>query len=237
MNFKPAVEKTGWACDIHGVHQRNPGLHAGHRRRNITRTEIKDHLNEHNFTGDYVVANCDLDASWQKGRLETMDIFLKFSHLNRAVYDVQAILKSNTEIDFLRPHGDGIYPGIAEGVDRSLPAAATTTIPASSAPSTDITSSSETDLHATDPESIDDLMPDPNIPIISFEEVLQSEESEPAVLKVEPRTGVRPNNYLRDEDGKFIHKASICRLVLNKDFVAKSKNRGERAMGLAIKNV
>jgi hypothetical protein len=79
-------------------------------------------------------------------------------------------------------------------------------------------------------------MPDPNIPI-SFEEVLQSEESEPAVLKLEPRTGVRPNDYLRDKDGKFIHKASICRLVLNKDFVAKSKNRGERAMGLAIKKV
>ncbi|KAJ7891130.1 hypothetical protein B0H13DRAFT_1625978 [Mycena leptocephala] len=80
-------------------------------------------------------------------------------------------------------------------------------------------------------------MPDPNIPIISFEGVLQSEESEPAVLNLEPRTGVRPNDYLRDEDGKFIHKASICRLVLNKDFVAKSKNRGERAMGLAIKKV
>ncbi|KAJ7852233.1 hypothetical protein B0H13DRAFT_1904730 [Mycena leptocephala] len=181
--------------------------HDGHRRRNITRTEIKDHLNKNNFTGDYVVANCDLNASWRKGCLETMDIFPKFSNLNRAVYDVQSILKSNPEIDFLRPLGDGIYPGIAEGVDRSLPAAPTTTIPESSAPSTDITSPSENDLHApslsaSNPGYID-LMP---IPIISFEEVLQSGESEPAVLKLEPRT-------------------------------AKSKNRDERAMGLAIKKV
>ncbi|KAJ7822764.1 hypothetical protein B0H13DRAFT_1919986 [Mycena leptocephala] len=154
----------------------------------------------------------------------------------------RAILKSNPEIDFLRPHGDGIYPRIAEGVDRPLPAAPTTTSPESSAASTDITSPSETDLHApslsaSDPGYIDDLMPDPNIPIISFEEVLQSGEPEPAVLKLEPRTGVRSHDYLRDGDGKFIHKASICRLVLNKDFIAKSKNRGERAMGLAIKMV
>ncbi|KAJ7797094.1 hypothetical protein B0H13DRAFT_2392317 [Mycena leptocephala] len=133
-----------------------------------------------------------------------MDIFPKFSHLNRAVYDLQAIPKSNPETDFLRTHGDGIYAGIAEGVDRALLAAPTTTIPESSAPS-DITSPSETDLHAPslsagDPGYIDDLMPDPNIPIISFKEVLQSEKSEPAVLKLELRTGAQPNDYLRDKD-------------------------------------
>ncbi|KAJ7817651.1 hypothetical protein B0H13DRAFT_1922812 [Mycena leptocephala] len=46
------------------------------------------------------MSNCDLDASWRKGRLETMDIFPKVSHLNHAVYDVHAVLKSNPEIDF-----------------------------------------------------------------------------------------------------------------------------------------
>jgi hypothetical protein len=250
LNFKQGVERSGWACDIHGVHQRNLGLHAGHRRHNITRKEIKDHLNEHNFTGDYIVSHCDLGASWRNGRVRTMEIFKQFSRLDAGVYDIPAILKSTPGLDFMRPYAANIYPGILEGGDRSLPAAASTPVNTeTSAPSTDIpwalsptaspqkfaAPTSTQAVSPEDPDSVEDMMPDPSIPIISFEEALQTEESEPAVLKLEPRSGVRPEDYLIDEKGKFIHKASICRLILNKEFVAKSKNRGERAMGLALK--
>ncbi|KAJ7798979.1 hypothetical protein B0H14DRAFT_3492072 [Mycena olivaceomarginata] len=44
----------------------------------------------------------------------------------------------------------------------------------------------------TDPDFVDDLLPDPNVPLLSFEEALQSEETEPAALKLAPRTGVKP---------------------------------------------
>ncbi|KAJ7831122.1 hypothetical protein B0H14DRAFT_3872306 [Mycena olivaceomarginata] len=82
MNFKQGVERSGWSCDIQGVHSRNPGLHAGHRRSNITRAEIKDHLNEYNFTGDYVVGHCDLVSSWRGGCIETMRIFKLYSKMS-----------------------------------------------------------------------------------------------------------------------------------------------------------
>ncbi|KAJ7429781.1 hypothetical protein B0H11DRAFT_2257746 [Mycena galericulata] len=240
MNFKQAVERTGWACDIHAVHERNPGLHAGHRRRNITRTEIKDHLNEHNFTGDLISGHCDLPGSWWDGRIETMRIFKLYSLLTPEQYDIPAILKSKLGLDFLRPFDGITYPGISDDADRSLPAAtASSTVNNISEPST-TPESPALPLPAaaeTEADFIDDMLPDPNLPAISFEEVLQSEESEPQVLKLEPRQGVRPEDYLRDESGKFVHKASICRLALNKEFVAKSKNRGQRAMGLAIKKV
>lgn len=49
-------------------------------------------------------------------------------------------------------------------------------------------------------------------------------DDEPEPLDLAPGPGIRPNNYVADENGKPIHKASICRLVLNKEFVAKSKN-------------
>ncbi|KAJ7818583.1 hypothetical protein B0H14DRAFT_3473659 [Mycena olivaceomarginata] len=246
MNFKQGVEWSGWECDIRGVHQRNPGLHAGHQRRNITRAEIKDHLNEYNFTGDYVVGNCDLVSSWRSGRTETMRIFSLYSKMSSDKYDIPAILASKPGLDFMRPHGDGIYPGIADNTDRSLPPE-TTKAPESSLPETIITPPSSTpatsqivpvpSTQPADPDFVDDLLPDLNIPLLSFEEALQSEETEPEALKLEPRTGVNPNDYLVDEHGKFMHKASMCRLALNKNFVEKSKNRGERAMGLTLKRV
>ncbi|KAJ7121422.1 hypothetical protein C8R44DRAFT_529506, partial [Mycena epipterygia] len=121
MNFKQAVERTGWACDIRGVHERNPGLHAGHRRRNITRTEIKDHLNEHNFTGDLVSGHCNLPTPWRDGQVETMQIFKLYSRLAPAQYDLPMIFKSKPGLDTLRPFDGITYPGISDDVDRSLP--------------------------------------------------------------------------------------------------------------------
>ncbi|KAJ7154444.1 hypothetical protein C8R43DRAFT_885149 [Mycena crocata] len=258
MTYKQAIERSGWACDIHGVHNRNPGLHPGHHRRNITRTEIKDHLNEHNFTGDLVAGHCCLASSWRGGKSKMMAIFEQYSHLPREVYDVATILKSEADLDFLRPFGDGTYPGISDDVDRSLPSRtkatdatpvtndATTDAPAVGSSSIPPPASSSVPLTASpsaepeiefDPDSFEDLLPDSTVPTITLEDVLQSEESEPAVLKLEPRPGVRPEDYLLDSAGKFVHKASICRLILNKNFIAKSRNRTERAMGNAIKNV
>ncbi|KAJ7888587.1 hypothetical protein B0H14DRAFT_2433366, partial [Mycena olivaceomarginata] len=119
MNFKQGVERSGWSCDIQGVHSRNPGLHAGHRRRNITQAEIKDHLNEYNFTGDY--GHCDLVSSWRGGCIETMRIFKLYSKMSPDKYDIPAILASKPGLDLMRPHGDGLYPGISDDADRSLP--------------------------------------------------------------------------------------------------------------------
>ncbi|KAJ7903282.1 hypothetical protein B0H13DRAFT_2512065 [Mycena leptocephala] len=237
MNFKQAVERTGWACDIRAVHKRNPGLHAGHRWRNITRPEIKDHLNEHNFTGDLVFSHCALPSSLWDGRVETMRIFKSYSRLAPEQYNIPTILRSKPGLDLLRPFDGITYPGISDDVDRSLPldtASSTAINLEASVPVTSITPTvapSPTHLAPTGPalelqattesdnDLIDEMLPDPNIPAISFEEL-------------EPRPGVRPDDYLRDESGKFVHKASICRLVLDKEFVAKSKNRGQRAMAL-----
>ncbi|KAK6992977.1 hypothetical protein R3P38DRAFT_3078646 [Favolaschia claudopus] len=239
MNFKQGVERTGWACDIQGVHERNPGLHPGHRRRNVTRKEIKDHLNEYNFSGDYVVGHCDLGASWWRGRVEAMRIFRTHSHLDSSVFDIAAILASTPGLDFLRPHGGGLYPGISDEPDRSLPPATTSTTSDSSpdAPSSIVSTIQSSTLVYQDPDRFDDLIPDLQTPALPFVEDIQNEDSEPVVLKLDPRPGVRPEDYLLDENNKFVHKASICRLILNKEFIAKSKNRTERAMGMAIKKV
>ncbi|KAK6971541.1 hypothetical protein R3P38DRAFT_3413219 [Favolaschia claudopus] len=231
MNYKQGVERTGWACDIGGVHEHNPGLHAGQRRRNITRKEIKDHLNEYNFTGDYVVGHCDLGASWWKGRVEAMKTFRVHSRLQPNSFDIPAILASKSGLDFLRPWGDNMYPGISEDPDRS----STPLVVAET--SSPISSTTLPTAVTNDSENADDLIPDLSVPALPFSEDIQNEESEPAILKLDIRPGVRPEDYLLDENQKPVHKATICRLILNKEFVAKSKNRRERAIGTAIKKV
>jgi hypothetical protein len=42
--------------------------------------------------------------------------------------------------------------------------------------------------------------------------------------------GIRPDDYLLFK-GRWIHKQTVCRLVINKDFISKSHNRLERVRG------
>jgi hypothetical protein len=86
---------------------------------------------------------------------------------------------------------------------------------------------SEPEEEESESEAEEEVDPEP----ISFQDLL--EEVEPT-LNLTAGPGIRPQDYLADHDGKPIHKASICRLVLNKEFVAKSKDRTDRAAGLGL---
>ncbi|KAK7035193.1 hypothetical protein R3P38DRAFT_2472803, partial [Favolaschia claudopus] len=57
------------------------------------------------------------------------------------------------------------------------------------------------------------------------------DEPEPDTSNLPHGPGINPHNYVKDEHDKYVHKASICRLVLNKAFVAKSKDRVDRVKG------
>lgn len=212
MNYKQGIERNGWASDIHAVYARNPDLHAGHRRRKATHTEIKDHLNAESWTGDVVSGHCDLISSWRSGREEATRILATHSRFLPATYDFRTIL-SQSGVGFLRPFGQNKYPGVEDDYDCSLDDINPPTNQPDSTPSSAAGN--------IEPESI------------TLEELVET----PEPLQLQPAPGIRPGDYMADENGKLIHKASVCRLVLNKEFVAKSKNRGERAMGLNMGNV
>jgi hypothetical protein len=118
MNYKQGVERSGWACDIAGVYGRWPALHRESRRRRVTRTEHKDHLNAASWNRDLKTVNCDLIDCWAMGEIEAIRIFREHSKLAPEKYNIRAILNSKQGIDFLRPWGDNIYPGFADDVDR-----------------------------------------------------------------------------------------------------------------------
>ncbi|KAJ7727820.1 hypothetical protein DFH07DRAFT_970034 [Mycena maculata] len=235
MSYKQGVERNGWACDIQGVYSRWPQLHQESRRRRITRTSHKDHLNTSKWIADLLAGCCDLIDCWCLGEAEAIRILKLFSKLSPEKYDFHAILATSS-VDFLRPWGNNIYPGLAADPDRSVvqppvaPEPAELAVASSSAPrpTTDDTES-ESDLES-EPEPEDEPQePEP----ITLEDLLE----EPAPQQPSAGPGVRPNDYIADEDGKFIHKASICRLVLNKEFVAKSKDHMNRAAGLGLGRV
>lgn len=63
---------------------------------------------------------------------------------------------------------------------------------------------------------------------ITLEEALPEEVGDPSALPLGP--GIVPDDWLLC-NGRHIHKQSICRLVINADFIHKSKNRPERVRG------
>ncbi|KAJ7616258.1 hypothetical protein B0H17DRAFT_901688, partial [Mycena rosella] len=112
MNYKQAVERTGWACDIEGVYSRWPHLQKESRRRKITRTEQKDHLNSSKWKADIISGNCDLIDRWRLGEVKAIAILRRHSKLSPEKYNFRAILKNG--VDFLRPWGGNIYPGFID---------------------------------------------------------------------------------------------------------------------------
>ncbi|KAJ7192450.1 hypothetical protein GGX14DRAFT_380137 [Mycena pura] len=82
MNYKQGMERNGWACAIQGVYGRWPHLHKESRRRRITRTEQKDHLNSSKWNADLKAINCDLPDSWASGEIEASRILCAYSKLS-----------------------------------------------------------------------------------------------------------------------------------------------------------
>lgn len=176
------------------------------------------------------------------GQIDAIAIFRASGKLAPEAYDFPKIL-ATPGVDFLRPWGQNYYPGVAVDNDRSVVEPTRTAAPQATDTSNPV---------PLDPVPLDPVPLDPGTDSESDEEQIeQAQETEdpepitlldiiddePEPLDLAPGPGIRLNNYVADENGKPIHKASICRLVLNKEFVAKSKNRTDRAAGLGLGRV
>ncbi|KAJ7182232.1 hypothetical protein C8R43DRAFT_910814 [Mycena crocata] len=141
FNYKQGIERCGWACDIQCVYSRNPELHAGHRRRKITRVEHKDHLHPDDWTGDTVSGHSDIPASYFSGAEIARGILRKHSKLPPEDYDFEKIFNDPADptIDLLRPWGKDKYPGIEGDADRSALTPSSTTTSSTTNPASNST--------------------------------------------------------------------------------------------------
>lgn len=231
LNYKQAIDRLRAARDIGGVYSRNPELRHGHRRLNLSRTEHLDHMHRGMWSGDILSRNVNLRACWLKG-CDTAISILSKSPTFTEDYDYHGIF-SNPNTDMLCIFGAGLYPGITEGEeeeDRSVQVVLPETTGAGDPSSLCV-------VDPANPDSVPDDV-EQEQPILDLEDQLETLNAE--AMTLEPASddvrvsdpdssnsllpagpGIRPLDFLLVE-GKYIHKASFCRIFFNSSFKAKS---------------
>jgi hypothetical protein len=104
------------AADCIEIYNRHPEWNRGQRRISYTGREGVDHVNPRFFKRDLVVGNVNLSNVWRAGRCKAAEILSS----NNIEFNFEKVLLE-PGLDFMQPHGGGIYPGIATDKDRSLP--------------------------------------------------------------------------------------------------------------------
>ncbi|KAH9946904.1 hypothetical protein B0H21DRAFT_883457 [Amylocystis lapponica] len=257
INFRQGIDRLGHAVDIDTVFLRHPELDPGHRRIKMDRVEGVDHLNAAAWKGDVISGHCDLPSAWAAGRDAAVQVLMK-SQLPPGSYDYFNIL-ATPGVDFLRPFGQDKYPGIEGDHDRSMD---TDLIGVDAAedsgnPLQENSCDSATQLcppegviesnatgHSTVPENDnsadsdspticgDGLTSDSDTPdLLTLEEAL----GEAPELALPSGPGIDPSDYVF-YNGAWIHKQSLCRILINRNFVQKSRNRPERVRGFTKVN-
>ncbi|KAH9940250.1 hypothetical protein B0H21DRAFT_872024, partial [Amylocystis lapponica] len=212
MNYRQGIDCLGHAKDIDAVLLRQSDLDPGHRRLNLTRMEGVDHITADAWKGDIIAGAIDLPTAWRSGA-EAAGAIIRNSQMPSTAANFEAIF-ADPSVDLLRPFGRNKYPGIDTDEDRSMPLE-------SVAPS----ASAEESLAESDGPDDEDHTP------LTLEEGLE----EVPELALPSGPGIDRSDYI-EYKGRMIHKQSLCRVIINKAFVAKSHNRPERVRGFAKSN-
>ncbi|KAG1861685.1 hypothetical protein F4604DRAFT_1929762 [Suillus subluteus] len=245
-SYAQALNHLGTAKDINSVFRHHPNLDPGHRRLKLMCQEGVDHINHEVWKGDIISGRCDLPLAWRSGRDAALSI-LTTSQLDSIHYSFAEHFNT-PGIDMLRPFGDNKYLGISQDElqDTSdipkLPPAVVAVPPLQCL---------ETVLTQEDGDEVRDANvalegedDDDEELILNFQEALIDESTDPAPstqpsskFSMNPSSpplpqgpGIQPDDYLL-YNGRWIHKQTICRLVINKDFISKLLNRLERVRG------
>lgn len=216
FSFKQLLDRLAAAMDIDAIFTRNPRLDQGHRRLKVTRTEKVDHLNPESWTGNVTANSVDLASAWHDGRNLALKILNKI-HI-RPNFD--SLFDPDRCLDMLKPFGDGKYPGVSAEPDRSLEPELF--------PTNSVLCSTTSEL--THPGCDDRPQPNANVdPLVqedpnkaldaTFEDILNDVQDLPLASHIE-----NPSAWVEHE-GKRIHKTSLCRLVINPDYIRKSHER------------
>ncbi|KAG2147864.1 uncharacterized protein EDB93DRAFT_1054106, partial [Suillus bovinus] len=186
-----------------------------------------DHINQEIWSGDIILGQCDLSLAWREGCKASL-LVLTMSELNLVHYSFTELFK-DPAINVLCPFEQNKYLRITsekrlEDVSR-IPKLSPLIPPTSALQHLETVLSADEDheLMLTFQEAlIDEFIVDcPPTPSSS-----QLLPTNPLVLVLPQGPGIHPEDYLL-YSGHWIHKQTIFRLVINKDFISKSLNRLE----------
>lgn len=110
FSFKQLVDRLRAAIDLDAIFARHPHLDEGHRRRDIRRSEDRDHLNPESWSRErLIVDEVHLATTWRDGR-EKAEAALAAIGIN---VNIEAIFH-DPGVDLMRPNGNDTYPGVGK---------------------------------------------------------------------------------------------------------------------------
>ena len=240
FNYQQVIVRLCAVCDIGDIYSHNPHIHHGHRCLNMNCKESVDHISHANWVGNTAAANCNLPSCWHQGKEKVLDI-LWTSKVLLTSYDFDVLFTSGSGIDMLCVFGDAKYPSINDTednkdvVDACIPLTAQTT------------TENDPCLNGTDTGNIQGEIdaggsrdgPEDKFIEINFDEAIENEldalDHDPAIVSINhletdapsatmppSGPGVCAEDYLWCNDHKWVHKQSVCHLILTPDFSPKS---------------
>ncbi|KAG1841139.1 hypothetical protein DFJ58DRAFT_732592 [Suillus subalutaceus] len=241
--YSQALDRLGAAKDIDGVFKRHPELNPGHQCLSLGKhIEDVDHINRQMWRGDIICGRCDLPSAWRQGREIALSI-LTSSQIDPINYSFTELFR-DPGTDILRPLGMNKYFGIAEEDPED---SSRVPNPLPDVPVSMPLQVLETIIPNSEAGEIQGVYmgteEDDEEPMLTFEEALTAEcvsavpgtpshpfPIDPSIPALVQGPGIRTDDYLLYKD-RWIHKQTICQLVINKEFISKSFNRLERVHG------
>jgi hypothetical protein len=234
-SYSQALDRLGAAKDIGGMFNRHHKVDPGHRRLSLsTRVKDVDHINRLMWKGDIISGHCDLPSAWCQGREIALSI-LTTSQIDPVSYSFVNLFR-DPRTNILYPLGMHKYFGIAEELDDSSQVLDSPPVVPAALPlhnlETVMPTSEVDDIQGVDIDNDDEEL------MLTFEEELIAQSVSDMPDQRHPATvpsalqgpRIHANDYLLYK-GRWIHKQTICRLVINRDFISKSSNRLERVRG------
>jgi len=194
-----------------------------------------DHITRTAWVGDTIAGNCDLPSCWLQSRRKALEV-LQTSKIPTASYDFDSLFMSGSDIDMLCMFGDGKYPSIDDTeehedlVDILCPSSAERAV--QDMPVETVQGETEVRGLGDEDGELD----------IDFDEALEDElnaldrnptpaspdlvvEAAPSPTAPPSGPGVCADDYLWCNEWKWVHKQSVCRLIITRDFSPKSTMR------------
>ena len=244
--FKQLVDRAGASIDINDVYSRNPNWDKGHRRLKITCIKQLDHLKIESWCGLATVKSVDLYDAWMSGKIAALTWLRRINLMD----DFETLFKV-PQTDLMRPFGNGHYPGVADDTEPDRSALIEAPEPALNILSgVNLTCWEDTDSVTasvvlqdgqSDIQQYEDafVLDDHGLSEFTVSNMSAEDDEEvnlddvmdlPTELQLPTpvnMNGEKPSPWLYlcnsgTEDGKRVHKSSICRIMINPGFGRKS---------------
>ncbi|KAE9401544.1 hypothetical protein BT96DRAFT_817778 [Gymnopus androsaceus JB14] len=109
-------QNVAMATDRAKIFERRPNMKQSSRRLSYDGSEGIDHVNPGYFTGDLCVGHVELPKPFRDAKFAASEVLTKAG----LSFDFDGIL-AEEGVDFLRPFGGNVYPGLSLDHDRSIP--------------------------------------------------------------------------------------------------------------------